>query len=80
MYRDPEEWELALPLFNAIWNEIKSWDINVPDQYHGYCGATGNHVCAIMDAVIEMHENRELARFGANLDSAIENGLLGEKE
>jgi hypothetical protein len=39
------------PTFNAIWNVIKSWDINVPDAYSGYCGATGNHVRAILDAL-----------------------------
>ena len=39
------------PLFDAIWNQIKSWDINVPEVYGGYCGATGNHVRAIYDAV-----------------------------
>ena len=50
-YRDPKEGELLDPLFEAIWNAIKTWDINVPSEYMGYCGATGNHVCAIMDAV-----------------------------
>lgn len=38
-------------LFDAIWNTIKAWDINVPYAYGGYCGATGNHVRAIYDAV-----------------------------
>lgn len=39
------------PKFNAIWGVIKSWDINVPSQYSGYCGATGNHARAILDAL-----------------------------
>lgn len=39
------------PLFDAIWQTIKAWDINVPTAYAGYCGATGNHVRAIYDAV-----------------------------
>jgi hypothetical protein len=39
------------PLFDAIWNSIKTWDINVPHAYSGYCGATGNHVRAIYDAI-----------------------------
>jgi hypothetical protein len=51
MYRDPKPEELDDPMFNAIWKEIKAWDINVPAEYDGYCGATGNHVCAIMDAI-----------------------------
>ena len=51
-YRSPTETELKRdPLFEAIWQTIKSWDINVPNEYVGYCGATGNHVCAILDAV-----------------------------
>jgi hypothetical protein len=51
MYRDPTSEELKDPLFKAIWQTIKKWDINVPDQYGGYMGATGNHVCAILDVV-----------------------------
>jgi hypothetical protein len=51
-YRDPTTEELKSPLFNAIWNEIKSWDIRVPEEYGGYMGATGNHVCAILDAIV----------------------------
>jgi hypothetical protein len=39
------------PRFNAIWGVIKTWDINVPQVYGGYCGATGNHVRAILDAL-----------------------------
>jgi hypothetical protein len=39
------------PIFDAIWGAIKSWDINVPAIYSGYCGATGNHARAIRDAI-----------------------------
>ena len=39
------------PTFNAIWQVIKSWDVNVPGVYIGYMGATGNHARAILDAV-----------------------------
>ena len=42
---------LADPRFEAIWRVIKSWDINVPHAYQGYCGATGNHVRAILAAL-----------------------------
>jgi hypothetical protein len=52
-YRDPTPEELKDPLFNRIWQVIKSWDINVPEEYGGYCGATGNHACAILDAIKE---------------------------
>jgi hypothetical protein len=60
MYRDPEPQELNEPLFECIWQAIKSWDINVPSEYVGYCGATGNHVCAIMDAVRAVPTGRPL--------------------
>lgn len=39
------------PNFEKIWQAIKTWDINVPEVYGGYCGATGNHVRAIIDAL-----------------------------
>lgn len=39
------------PLFEAIWQTIKSWDVNVPAHYWGYMGATGSHVRLIYDAV-----------------------------
>jgi hypothetical protein len=37
--------------FDLVWSLIKTWDINVPEAYNGYCGATGNHVRAILDAL-----------------------------
>lgn len=48
---DPTPSHLADPRFDAIWRAIRSWDINVPEAYQGYCGATGNHVRAILDAL-----------------------------
>lgn len=51
MYREPTRKDTQRPLYNAIWNCIKTWDINVPDEYDGYQAATGNHVCALLDAV-----------------------------
>ncbi len=48
---DPTPAMLDNPVFNAIWNVIKTWDVNVPGAYHGYCGATGNHARAISDAI-----------------------------
>jgi hypothetical protein len=52
-YREPTLDELKDPLWNRIWQVIKSWDINVPGEYELYMNATGNHVCAIYDAVRE---------------------------
>lgn len=38
-------------MWEAIWDEIKTWDINVPTEYAGYMGATGSHVTAIWLAI-----------------------------
>ena len=51
---DPTPEMLQTPQFEAIWECIKTWDINVPGAYGGYCGATGNHVRAIMDALTKV--------------------------
>jgi hypothetical protein len=48
---DPTPEMLNDPKFNAIWLCIRCWDINVPDAYIGYMGATGNHVRSILDAL-----------------------------
>jgi hypothetical protein len=48
---DPEAAMLKTPEFEAVWQCIQDWDINVPGAYSGYCGATGNHVRAILDAL-----------------------------
>ena len=48
---DPSSEMLNDPRFNAVWSVIKTWDVAVPSQYSGYCGATGNHVRAIIDAL-----------------------------
>jgi len=48
---NPTEAELASPEFEAIWQVIKSWDVNVPTHYEGYCGANGSHVKIILDAL-----------------------------
>lgn len=49
-HRDPSEAELRDPIFNAVWNAIKEWDI-CRDQSHLYAGATGTDVCIILDAI-----------------------------
>src|SRR6266702_5542038 len=42
------------PMFLAIWEVIKRWDVNVPEYYSGYCGATGSHVMLIFNALQEL--------------------------
>jgi len=58
VWPDPTEEMLKDPAFNAIWETIKTWDINVPHAYEGYCGATGNHVRAILAALSQLAEAR----------------------
>lgn len=49
--RDATPGMLADPRFEAIWQTIRRWDINVPGSYVGYCGAHGGHVRAILEAL-----------------------------
>jgi hypothetical protein len=42
------------PYFDAIWDVIKSWDINIPDYYTGYCGGNGSHVTLIYEAIAKV--------------------------
>jgi len=55
---DPTPEMIRTPEFEAVWNCIKTWDINVPaiDGNGLYANATGNHVRAILDAL--GHVNR----------------------
>ena len=48
---DPTANQLQDPRFEKIWQKIKTWDIHVPGAYNGYCGTTGNHVRAVLDAL-----------------------------
>ena len=48
---DPTEEQLNSVWFNQIWNVIKTWDVNVPGAYEGYCSTSGNHVVAILNAL-----------------------------
>ncbi len=50
-FPDPTPEMLETSEFNAVWQAIKHWDINVPSAYGGYCGAMGNHVRVILDAI-----------------------------
>lgn len=53
----PTKQERETPEWNAIWSIIRTWDINVPEFYNGYCGANGSHVKLIYDAIklVEIH-------------------------
>lgn len=48
---NPTGRDLVDPLFNAIWDVTKRWDVNAPDYYDGYCGMNGSHVMLIVNAI-----------------------------
>lgn len=55
-WRDPLPEELNTIEFKAVWECIKKWDIATGldknnDGNDLYCGATGNHVVAILDCL-----------------------------
>ncbi len=50
---DPTPEMLKTPEFEAIWQCIKNWDIEVVSG-DGYSSATGNHVRAILDALSQV--------------------------
>ena len=57
---DPTEGDLADPMFLAVWDAIKRWDIRrSPDR--GYAGATGTDVMTILNAIrrVESQEATE---------------------
>lgn len=45
------EEEISSPLFEALWMEIKTWDVAIPHRYRGYCGANGSHVKLLLEAI-----------------------------
>lgn len=59
LWPDPTPEMMKSLEFNAIWDLIKTWDINVPeiDGEGVYSGATGNHVRAIIDAIKKARPN-----------------------
>ena len=48
---NPTEEDIKSELFESIWKVIKTWDINVPEYYNGYCVANGSHVKLLMNAI-----------------------------
>ena len=51
MMPNPSAFDLVDPLFNAIWNATKTWDVNSPEHYIGYCSLNGSHVMLILEAL-----------------------------
>jgi dihydrofolate reductase len=48
---NPTDVDLNDPAFNALWEVVKSWDVNVPLYYAGYCGANGSHVMLLLNVL-----------------------------
>lgn len=48
---NPTPEDLKDPLFNAIYERCKAWDVNCPEHYVGYCGFNGSHAKIICDEV-----------------------------
>lgn len=68
---------LTNPLFNAIWDAIKSWDVAVPEEMDGsglYSGATGNHARLVMDSILSKLPNLEPLVNGPVCDEPITSG------
>jgi hypothetical protein len=59
---NPTPEEMASPQFEAIWNIIKTWDINVPDYYRGYSGGNGSHVKLILDELKVVMRDHNLGK------------------
>lgn len=61
---NPTDADLADPLFEAIWQATKTWDVNAPEYYVGYCGMNGSHVMLIVNAIraMESEPNREVTQ------------------
>lgn len=56
-YKAPTPEQLKSPNFEAVWQTIKKWDINVPDtkgHYMGPSGASGNLVAAILQSLVDI--------------------------
>lgn len=53
-FLDPTPEMQRSPEFEAIWEVIRDWDIGAPRHHEGRCGATGNHVRAILDALSQV--------------------------
>ena len=70
-YQDPTEAMLQDPLWNASFNEIRDWDVNVPSEYGGYCACTGNHATAIFLAIQKGENYVAWMRFRKNHDGSV---------
>ena len=48
---NPTKDDVEDPTFNAVWDVIRTWDVNVSGYYDGYCRANGSHVMLILNEI-----------------------------
>lgn len=63
---NPTPADLEDPLFNAIWEVTKDWDLNAPKHYDGYCEMNGSHVMIILNAVRDSQKPKNPPHPGAH--------------
>lgn len=56
----PNKEEIESDLFNAIWEVMKDWDINVPEYYSGYTSGNGSHVKLILDSIKKSQRDNKI--------------------
>lgn len=57
---NPSPEDLEHPDFEAIWNIIKTWDINLPEYYRGYMSGNGSHVKLILDELKKVRRDSKI--------------------
>lgn len=75
---DPTPEKLETPEFNALWELMKDWDIEVSSG-DGYTHTQGNHVRAILDALSSIPKEREQLKPSATDGPRTRLELLTEK-
>lgn len=56
---NPSGYDLADPLFEVIWQATKTWEVNAPEYYKGYCRMNGSHVMLILNAIRALQAKQE---------------------
>lgn len=80
---NPTAEDLEDPLFNALYDATKHWDVNVPGSYVGYCGLNGSHVKVMLDAIRPEVARQRIGGFAKaiqmlDMDINAEPGNVGE--
>lgn len=61
MLPSPSKDEINSPEFEAIFQLIKKWDIQVPEQdIKGYSSGNGSHVKMILDVLKPVNRNKKI--------------------